>query len=431
MTSSSSNDPSATSRRPRQTRAQSERSRRFVLLLFLIASLLLVLVLSPYAGAFFAAAVLAAVAQPVQHWLTERVGGRASLAAGLLTISLVLLVVLPIGVTTALVVREGAKVARWVSATFDRSGIDGLLEPLPAPLERMAHRAVEALPAGLLPGTDADQEAEAQEAPTEADATTESAGEALTEAPQEDGADVAAPVEQGGESGGDVVPNLGSAALFAGNAISSVMNLLINSGLLVIAIYFLLAQGRQLVDYITDLLPLEPKRSRELLSSFRAVAVGVFLSTLATAGAQTLVALIGYLIVGLPALPLVLAATLIFSFVPAIGGSSVATLAGIFIWTSGRTGAGIFLTIWGLLAVSMVDNVVKPFIAKKSAQLPASLVFFAMICGLAVFGPMGLVAGPLAVAFFQVSARMLREDQSKQSASDAESSEPRVAREVK
>jgi predicted PurR-regulated permease PerM len=57
-----------------------------------------------------------------------------------------------------------------------------------------------------------------------------------------------------------------------------------------------------------------------------------------------------------------------------------------------------------------VDNLVKPWVAKGRARLPGSLVFFAMICGLAVFGPMGLVAGPMVVALFQVAAELLRED---------------------
>ena len=59
---------------------------------------------------------------------------------------------------------------------------------------------------------------------------------------------------------------------------------------------------------------------------------------------------------------------------------------------------------------ALVDNVVKPLVAKGRAHLPGSIVFFAMICGLAVFGPMGLVAGPMVVAFFKVTAQMLRED---------------------
>lgn len=69
---------------------------------------------------------------------------------------------------------------------------------------------------------------------------------------------------------------------------------------------------------------------------------------------------------------------------------------------------GIALTIWGAVVVGLTDNVVKPWLAKDGINLPASIVFFSMICGLAVFGPMGVVAGPLIVVLFQTAAELLR-----------------------
>jgi predicted PurR-regulated permease PerM len=65
--------------------------------------------------------------------------------------------------------------------------------------------------------------------------------------------------------------------------------------------------------------------------------------------------------------------------------------------------------VWGILVVSTIDNIVKPWFAKGGVNFPASVVFFAMVCGLAAFGPLGLVAGPLIVAFFHVAANMMRE----------------------
>jgi predicted PurR-regulated permease PerM len=60
--------------------------------------------------------------------------------------------------------------------------------------------------------------------------------------------------------------------------------------------------------------------------------------------------------------------------------------------------------------VGLIDNFLKPLLARGRVQLPTSVAFFAMICGLAVFGPLGLVAGPLAIAFFRVTAEMVREE---------------------
>jgi predicted PurR-regulated permease PerM len=184
----------------------------------------------------------------------------------------------------------------------------------------------------------------------------------------------------------------------------------VQTGVFVLALFFLLAEGHRLVDYLVDLAPLDDRRVRGMLASFREVAVGVLLSALVTAVVQTAAAAIGYLIAGVPAVALVLLITFVCSFIPSIGGAVVTVGTGALLWMSGRPGMGMFLIAWGLAVVSTIDNIVKPWVAKGHTKLPASVVFFAMICGLAAFGPLGLVAGPLIAAFFHVVAKMLRDD---------------------
>ena len=86
---------------------RTKRAHRFLVILFIVALGLLALVIRPFAGAFFAAAVLAAVMQRPQLRLTEVLGKRPNLSAGLLTGALLLVVVVPVGVMGLLVVKEG------------------------------------------------------------------------------------------------------------------------------------------------------------------------------------------------------------------------------------------------------------------------------------------------------------------------------------
>lgn len=375
--------------------SRAPRSRRFVLLLFGVATVALLLVVRPYAGAFFAAAVFATVLFPLQQRTARRFGARPRLAAATLTAGLVLVVLAPLGFVTTLAVRQALDLYAWASDAYARSGTDGLVEPLPFALRDPARKLVRALPLEALDGSPppSDRPRGALEEPGDA----RPVDAILARQAPEETAD-ASPVP------------MGAAARRVGHALARTLHLLVRTGLFVLALFFCLSEGRKLVDYFVELVPLEPARTRELLSSFRGVSVGVFLSTLATAGAQALAALVGYLIAGVPLLPLVFAATFVLAFVPAVGGATVTVGAGLVLWASGETGKGIFLVIWGVVCVGLVDNVVKPWVAKGRAHLPGSLVFFAMICGLAVFGPMGLVAGPMVVALFQVSARLLRED---------------------
>jgi len=63
-----------------------------------------------------------------------------------------------------------------------------------------------------------------------------------------------------------------------------------------------------------------------------------------------------------------------------------------------------------VLVVSMVDNVVKPFVMKGDVEMHGSVLFFALIGGLAAFGITGLLLGPLAIALFLALLRIYRRD---------------------
>lgn len=399
-------EPESTRRpEPRGPAAETSarRHHRFVVALFLLALAALVVVMWPFLGAFFTAALLGAVLHPLQMRLQRRLGGRPNVAAGLLTTATVVVVVIPVGLITVALVDQGIEVVNDLARKLRTSGVEGVVEPLPAPLQQAARYAFDMVPESLLERFGVHTEASAAEAAGEVGDAAPAAGDTGEDS---EGAATAASLRSGVEG----VAQLGDAASAAGTALAGVFDLLIRTGLLIVALFFCLTEGHRLVDYLVRLVPLEEERTRDMLHTSRSIAVGVLLSVLATAGAQTLVALVGYLIAGVDALLLLVGATFVLSFIPTIGGATMVTTTGIVLWLSGRTGAGVFLTAWGLVAVSLIDNVVKPYVAKDHAQLPGSLVFFAMICGLAVFGPMGLVAGPLVVAFFKVTAGMLLEE---------------------
>ncbi len=352
--------------------------RRFIWVLFALASALVLIVIWPFAGSFFAAAVLAAVFYPWHERLSSALGGRAHLSAALVTVIGLVAVVLPLGLLGVLVLREGQRALGWVSTTLEQKGIDGLVEPLPDALEGFAQSALHRVPPSVL---------------------GEFSARAGVVAAQEAGPDAEAPLSAAGVAAGA-----------AGDFLSGLASFTVRLGVLVVATFFLLSEGQGLIDYVVGIVPLEERRTRELLTTFRGVAVGVFLSTIATAAAQTVAALVGYLIAGLPGIPLLLLVTFVLSFVPAVGGGGTVAAAGLVLCMSGRVGMGLFLVVWGLAVVGTIDNVVKPLVARDRAGLPTSVVFFAMICGLAVFGPMGLVAGPLILAFFRIAVGLLQEE---------------------
>ncbi|MBC7859610.1 MAG: AI-2E family transporter [Burkholderiaceae bacterium] len=124
---------------------------------------------------------------------------------------------------------------------------------------------------------------------------------------------------------------------------------------------------------------------------------GVMYGLLGTALAQALVAVLGFLIAGVPAVPLLGIGTFIASMVP-VGPPLIWGGAAFWLFDQGRTGWGIFMLLWGLLLISGVDNVVKPLLISRGSNLPFLLVLLGVLGGVLAFGFVGIFIGPTLLA---------------------------------
>ena len=129
-----------------------------------------------------------------------------------------------------------------------------------------------------------------------------------------------------------------------------------------IAFFFLLVQGHELVSWLDDRLPLRPGQTRELLAEFKKVSFSVLVSTVITSGVQAVAALAGYLISQVPHPVFFAALTFFVAFVPAIGAASVCLFAAAILFVTGHPYMSLFLAVWGVVIVGLVDNVIKPLL---------------------------------------------------------------------
>jgi predicted PurR-regulated permease PerM len=180
--------------------------------------------------------------------------------------------------------------------------------------------------------------------------------------------------------------------------------------MMLIAFYFLLVQGDELVGWLDKVSPLQPGQTRELLTEFKKVSYAVIVSTVLTAAIQAAAALIGYLISRVPHPIFFAGVTFFVAFIPAIGAASVCLVAAVILYATGHLGAAIFLAVWGLVVVGLVDNLVKPLLIKTGMDLGGAVVFFALVGGIGAFGAVGLLLGPLVVASFLTLVGMYQRD---------------------
>jgi predicted PurR-regulated permease PerM len=169
---------------------------------------------------------------------------------------------------------------------------------------------------------------------------------------------------------------------------------LVGFAVMLFVLFFAFRDGQRTIDYVRHLLPLSRTQEDALLDRMRDVSRAVVLGTGVTAVAQGVAAMIAFAIVGIPAL-FWGTALAVASLVPVVGTAVVWIPAVVYLVLAGKTGSAIFLAVWCVVVVGSLDNVLRPIVMGGRAGMPSLVVFFSVVGGIQLFGPMGIVYGPL------------------------------------
>jgi predicted PurR-regulated permease PerM len=118
----------------------------------------------------------------------------------------------------------------------------------------------------------------------------------------------------------------------------------------------------------------------------------------AVAVAQGALTGLAFWFLGLPAPLLWTAVTTVLCFVPLLGAPVVWVPTVIVLAAQGAYGKAFALSLWGLLVVGLVDNFIRPIVIGARTQLHPMVVFFSVLGGLLLMGPLGLLMGPVILA---------------------------------
>ena len=177
-----------------------------------------------------------------------------------------------------------------------------------------------------------------------------------------------------------------------------------------VSLFFLFIEGGTVVRTILDLSPIKARYEQKLAVEFKNMIFATVYGYLFTALVQGFLAGIGFWIAGVKA-PLVFGTLCFFmSLVPIIGATSVWLPVSLWLFFQGQTGSALLLALWGVFLISMVDNVIKPWIMKGKAKIHILLIFFSLIGGMTLFGPVGILFGPVITTLFLACVRIYRED---------------------
>ena len=186
---------------------------------------------------------------------------------------------------------------------------------------------------------------------------------------------------------------IGVAVGLAGTATAAVVG---------VVVYFwgtfvLLCEGPRTYAWAEKHIDLPPAVTRAFRDAFVETGRGLLIGVGATSVVQSLVATLTYLLLGVPRAILLGSITLVFAVVPALGPAMVWLPVAIALFVSGDYTKGGILVGVGVLVIGTVDNLVRPlFVRFGRLQLSSFAVFVAMLGGLTVAGPFGILLGPLA-----------------------------------
>lgn len=170
--------------------------------------------------------------------------------------------------------------------------------------------------------------------------------------------------------------------------------------LVLLSAFFFYVEGDAIVRELRMLSPLPSRYDREFGQKFKDVIDATFRGQMMTSLAQGIATAIGLGIARVPAAIFWGAIAVVLSLLPMVGAAVIWVPAAIYLFISASMGHAAqwqpwFLTAWGMLVVSLIDNIVRPWAMKGKAQLPAIPLLFAVLGGLQAFGFIGLVIGPL------------------------------------
>lgn len=193
------------------------------------------------------------------------------------------------------------------------------------------------------------------------------------------------------------------------SVIGSATSFLVNFGLMLFVLFFLLRDQDKFITAMRHIIPLSRTQEDRLLNEIEQVSKSAVMGSFLTAIAQGMAGGFAMWLAGFPGL---FWGTMMgfASFIPVIGTALIWVPACLYLFLSGETSWGIFLLVWSVAVVGSIDNILRPLLMQGSAGMSTLMIFFSLLGGLHVFGLIGLIYGPLIFAITLVLFNMYEEE---------------------
>jgi predicted PurR-regulated permease PerM len=337
--------------------------RTQLIFLALIAAALLPFawrIAEPFFTALLLGIILAVLLQPVHAWLARKLGrpGLAALVATVLA-----------GVLLSIAIwRVGAVLVQEVAAAYDSLSQPSANDSSTTGLSRAAGRIAEAV-ASVIPVNPAAVRDEL--------------------------------LRDANVSAAWLLNAVGTVLSRAGNALATML-------LMLIFVAQFLRHGRYWVEKALPALPMEAETAGRLIRNIQSTIVGVVGATAVAAVSEAVLTAAAFAIAGIHSAALLGFFCGLASFVPVVGCSLVWAPVVIYEVAAGAYAKAAAIGIWCGIVNVVIDNVVRPAVARGHVQLHSLTIALSIIGGTSAFGVLGIVLGPLIISLLLAVLHELR-----------------------
>jgi len=191
---------------------------------------------------------------------------------------------------------------------------------------------------------------------------------------------------------------------FVSSAINSlffnIIPILLNVAVALFIFFIAMRDQEELKEYFISLSPFSKEYQKKFYEKFESVTYSAIYGELIVGVSQGIIAGIGFFICGVPHAWLLTVLLTVASILPIIGPWLIWIPVDIYLFLNGHTGSAIGLLIYGLFIINWVDTIIRPIIVSKGTKMNSAIALIGMTGGLYVFGIMGLIIGPLILAYF-------------------------------
>ena len=324
----------------------------FLLLLVFFISAIFIVMIKSFLMAILLAGIFSSLANPLYQKMTRWMGGRKSIASALTIFIIVLIVLLPLtgllGIVTTQAIKVGQSATPWVQKQLaSPAALSQWLEVVPFNEYIEPYRETIYQKAGEL---------------------------------------------------------VGAASQFFVNGLQAAtmgtMNFIFTISILLYSMFFFLMDGHRLLEKILFYMPLKDEDERRLLNKFTSVTRATIKGTAIIGVIQGGASGAALAAAGIPSAVFWGTMMTVLSIIPGIGTALVWLPAAFWLAVQGAWFKAACLVLFCGLVVGSVDNLLRPRLVGKDTKMHDLMILFSTLGGIAMFGIIGFIIGPIIAALF-------------------------------